>query len=152
MAGLVPALMIMEARGAAGAIRKAKCRHDRGDKPGGTLVLPRGAVVREPMMRASIALVTAVFTMLVAWSATAQTCLRPKWTECVSFPNGGRHTGVSPAGKTVTIDVPPGSEICVITEWEVRAETYAQFARNGVPWWPDRDWEVDVESFCFFKN
>lgn len=66
--------------------------------------------------------------------------------------NGGRHTGVSPAGKSVAIDVPPGSDICVITEWEVRAETYAQFARNGVPWWPDRDWEVDVESFCFFKN
>jgi hypothetical protein len=48
--------------------------------------------------------------------------------------------------------VPPGSDICVITEWEVRAETYAQFARNGVPWWPNRDWEVDVETFCFFKN
>jgi hypothetical protein len=108
--------------------------------------------IREPMMRATIVLVTAVFAMLVAWSASAQTCLRPKWTECVSFPNGGRHAGVSPAGKSVQIDVPPGSEICVITEWEVRAETYAQFARNGVPWWPDRDWEVDVETFCFFKN
>jgi hypothetical protein len=108
--------------------------------------------IQEPMMRASIVLVTAVFAVLVAWSASAQTCLRPQWTECVSFPNGGRHTGVSPAGKTVEIDVPPGSEICVITEWEVRAETYAQFARNGVPWWPDRDWEVDVDTFCFFKN
>jgi hypothetical protein len=82
-------------------------------------------------MRASIALVAAVFTMLVAWSASAQTCLRPKWTECVSFPNGGRHTGVSPAGKSVEIEVPPGSDICVITEWEVRAETYAQFAETG---------------------
>jgi hypothetical protein len=108
--------------------------------------------IREPTMRASIVLVTAVFTVLVAWSASAQTCLRPQWKQCVSFPNGGRHTGVSPAGKSVEIDVPPGSEICVITEWEVRAETYAQFARNGVPWWPDRDWEVDVETFCFFKN
>jgi len=51
----------------------------------------------------------------------------------------------------VQLDVPPGSEICVSNEWEVRAETYAQFSRNGAPW-PDRDWEVDVESFCFFKN
>ncbi len=102
-------------------------------------------------MRASIALVTAVFAMLAAWDADAQTCLRPKWTQCVSFPNGGRHTGVLPTGKSVQIDVPPGSDICVITEWEVRAETYALFARNGTPW-PDRDWEVDVDTFCFFRN
>jgi hypothetical protein len=102
-------------------------------------------------MRTSIALVTAVFAMLVAWDAGAQTCLRPKWTQCVSFPNGGRHTGVLPTGKSVQIDVPPGSDICVITEWEVRAETYALFARNGTPW-PDRDWEVDVDTFCFFRN
>jgi hypothetical protein len=83
--------------------------------------------------------------------APAQTCLRPKWTECIAFPNGGRHTGVSPYGVRVQADVPAGSEICVITEWEVRAETYAQFARNGVPW-PDRDWEVDVDTFCFYRN
>ena len=103
------------------------------------------------MMRASIALVATIFAMLVAWSASAQTCLRPKWTQCVSFPNGGRHTGVLPTGKSVQIDVPPGSDICVITEWEIRAETYALFARNGMPW-PDRDWEVDVDTFCFFRN
>src|SRR5260370_42460570 len=33
-----------------------------------------------------------------AADASAQTCLRPKWTECVEFPNGGRHTGGSPHG------------------------------------------------------
>jgi hypothetical protein len=103
------------------------------------------------MMRALILLAAACVAIFVARDATAQTCLRPKWTECVSFPNGGRHTGISTAGKSVQADVPPGSEICVITEWEVRAETYALFARNGVPW-PDRDWEVDVDTFCFFKN
>ena len=103
------------------------------------------------MMRASIALVTALFAVLLASDVGAQTCLRPAWTQCVSFPNGGRHTGVSPAGISVQLDVPPGSDICVSNEWEVRAETYAQFSRNGAPW-PDRDWEVDVESFCFFKN
>src|ERR1700719_314627 len=103
-------------------------------------------------MRIFVILALATVTTIAASNAFAQTCLRPKWTECVSFPNGGRHTGVSPAGKSVEIEVPPGSDICVITEWEVRAETYAQFARNGVPWWPDRDWEVDVETFCFFKN
>jgi hypothetical protein len=99
----------------------------------------------------SIVFASAVLATLAVGDAAAQTCLRPKWTECLAFPNGGRHTGVSPAGKSVQADVPPGSEICVITEWEVRAETYALFARNGVAW-PDRDWEVDVDTFCFFKN
>jgi len=84
-------------------------------------------------------------------SVFAQTCLRPKWTECVSFPNGGRHTGVNSDDKPVEAQVPPASDICVVNEWEIRAETYAQFHRNGVPW-PDRDWEVRVETFCFYKN
>ena len=99
----------------------------------------------------AIAIGASLLATFVASQATAQTCLRPKWTECVSFPNGGRHTGVSPYRVRVQLDVPPGSEICVINEWEVEADTYAQFARNGVPW-PDRDWEVDVDTFCFYKN
>ena len=83
--------------------------------------------------------------------APAQTCLRPKWTECVSFPNGGRHTGVSPYGKPVQLDVPPGAKICVSTEWEIRAENYVLFERDGHAW-PDRDWEVEAETFCFYRN
>ena len=83
--------------------------------------------------------------------ARAQTCLRPKWTECVSFPNGGRHTGVSPYGVPVQIEITPGPDICVSTEWEIEADTYAVFQRNGAPW-PNRDWEVRVETFCFYKN
>jgi hypothetical protein len=93
---------------------------------------------------------------LAAWAgsaagAGAQTCLRPKWTECVAFPNGGRHTGISPYGKTVQLDVPPGAKICVSTEWEIRAEDYVLFERDGHPW-PDRDWEVEAETFCFYRN
>jgi hypothetical protein len=84
-------------------------------------------------------------------AASAQTCLRPMWTECVSFPNGGRHTGINPQGQRVQIEVPAGPDICVSTEWEVRAETYALFERGGTPW-PNRDWEVEVENFCFYKN
>ena len=86
-------------------------------------------------------------------SASAQTpeCLRPKWTECVAFPNGGHHTGVSPQGEKVEADVPAGSEICVGNEEEIGATTYAQFWRNKVPW-PDRDWEVNAESFCFYRK
>ena len=95
--------------------------------------------------------IAVVLTAVAVESSRAQTCLRPQWTECISFPNGGRHTGVSPYGVPVQLNVPAGTEICVSNEWEVRAETYAQFARDGVPW-PDRDWEVDVNSFCFFKN
>jgi hypothetical protein len=88
---------------------------------------------------------------LVASEALGQACIRPKWTECVSFPNGGRHTGVSPYGVAVQLAVPPGSEICVSTQWEVRAEDYVQFTRNRLPW-PDRDWEVEAETFCFYRN
>jgi hypothetical protein len=98
----------------------------------------------------AIAIVLAAATV-AASSASAQTCLRPKWTECVQFPDGGRHTGVFPQGTAVQTDVPAGPEICVGNEEEIGAQTYAQFWRNGVPW-PDRDWEVNAETFCFYKN
>ena len=101
--------------------------------------------------RIFVILALATATMIAASNAFAQTCLRPKWTECISFPNGGRHTGTSPQGTPVRMEVPPGPDICVSNEWEIRAETYAQFARNGVPW-PNRDWEVRVEDFCFYRN
>jgi hypothetical protein len=99
---------------------------------------------------AVIPLVLAAVAM-TASGASAQTCLRPKWTECVQFPNGGRHTGVSPQGTPVQTEIPPGPEICVGNEEEIGAVTYAQFWRNGVPW-PDRDWEVNAETFCFYKR
>ena len=102
-------------------------------------------------MRISIVLAAAVIAMTLAFNAFAQTCLRPKWTECVSFPNGGRHTGVDAYGATLHMEVTSGSDICVINEWEIRAETYAQFSRNGEPW-PNPDWEVKVDNFCFYRN
>ena len=102
-------------------------------------------------MRSLVVVAITSAATVVASHASAQSCLRPKWTECVSFPHGGRHTGVSPYGTPVQAEVPAGAEICVSNEWEIRAETYAQFARNGVPW-PNRDWEVDVDTFCFYKN
>jgi hypothetical protein len=89
--------------------------------------------------------------ILAAPIASAQTCLRPKWTECISFPNGGRHTGVSPYGVRMQMEVTPGPDICVSTEWEIQAETYVQFRRNGAPW-PNRDWEVRIETFCFYRK
>jgi hypothetical protein len=101
-------------------------------------------------MRMVIVLAVTLLAVMAS-NAFAQTCLRPKWTECVAFPNGGKHTGVSSEGAPVQMEVAPGPDICVSNEWEIRAETYAQFERNGAPW-PDRDWEVNVESFCFYKN
>jgi len=101
-----------------------------------------------------IAIVLAAFAVLAAHAvsqASAQTCLRPHWTECVSFPNGGKHTGVDPDGERVEMEVTPGPDICVSLEWEIQAETYAEFSRGGMPW-PKRDWDVKVETFCFFKN
>jgi hypothetical protein len=102
-------------------------------------------------MRIFVVLAVATVAVVAVSQAFAQTCLRPKWTECVSFPNGGRHTGISPQGASVQMEVTPGPDICVSTEWEIRAETYAQFERNGAPW-PNRDWEVNVENFCFYRN
>jgi hypothetical protein len=106
---------------------------------------------QEWSMRIVVGLALAAAAMIAASHAFAQTCIRPKWTECVSFPNGGRHTGTSPQGAPVEMEVTPGPDICVSTEWEIRAETYALFARSGQPW-PNRDWEVRVEDFCFYKN
>jgi hypothetical protein len=102
-------------------------------------------------MRILIVLAIAAAEMTLASPSFARTCLRPKWTECVSFPSGGRHTGIDPQGAPVRIEVPPGPDICVSTEWEIRAETYALFERGGVRW-PNRDWEVEVDTFCFYKN
>jgi hypothetical protein len=82
-----------------------------------------------------LALALAAWSALAA-SANAQTCL---------------HTGISPYAKPVQLDVPPGAKICVSTEWEIRAENYVLFERDGHPW-PDRDWEVEAETFCFFRN
>ena len=104
-------------------------------------------------MRAILVAMSLV-TASAAFSAGAgaeTACMRPKWTECVSFPNGGRHTGISPDGKPVALDVPPGAKICVATQWEIRAEDYVLFERDGHPW-PDRDWEVEAETFCFYRN
>jgi hypothetical protein len=89
--------------------------------------------------------------MLVSHAFAQQTCLRPKWTECVAFPNGGRHTGIDPMGMPVQMEITSGANICVSNEWEIQADTYAQFSRNGMPW-PNPDWEVRVETFCFYKN
>ena len=103
-------------------------------------------------MRLVLAFAAAVTGLTLAAPTSAQqTCLRPKWTECLSFPNGGRHTGTDPYGKPVQLEVPAGSEICVRNEWEIRAESYVQFSRNGEPW-PHRDWEVRIENFCLYKN
>jgi hypothetical protein len=109
---------------------------------------PAGRHPAIPLVAIAIVLAAAA---AAASNASAQTCLRPKWTECVQFPNGGRHTGVSPQGTAVQMEIPAGPEICVGNEEEIGAVTYAQFWRNGVPW-PDRDWEVNAETFCFYKN
>ena len=102
-------------------------------------------------MRKLMATPIMAIATIIASHASAQTCLRPKWNECVSFPSGGRHTGVTPYGSPVQLGVPAGTKICVSNEWEIRAETYAQFSQNGSPW-PDRDWEVEVDTFCFYRN
>ena len=53
--------------------------------------------------------------------------------------------------RDVSFSRPSGAKICVSTEWEIRAENYVLFERDGHPW-PDRDWEVEAETFCFYRN
>ena len=96
--------------------------------------------------------VGAAAAFLSAAQALAQpTCLRPQWTECIAFPNGGRHVGYDFYNVRHEIAIPTNSEICVRNEWELQAELYSQFSRNGVPW-PNPDWEVNAETFCLYKN
>jgi hypothetical protein len=83
--------------------------------------------------------------------ASGQECIRPAWGKCVSFPNGGSHTGTSPKKEKITAEVAPGADICVSEEEELGGETFAHFARGGAPW-PNEDWLANVEDFCFFKK
>jgi hypothetical protein len=83
--------------------------------------------------------------------AAQQTCLRPKWTECVAFPNGGSHTGHTDQGKAVRAEITPGPDICVSNEEEIGGHTFAHFTRNNAAW-PEADWIVNVDDFCFYKN
>jgi hypothetical protein len=107
----------------------------------------------EEKMRVTIIAVTAAAgaAMLFGSAAFSQECLRPEWTACVAFPNGGSHTGVSIERMQVKIDVPPGPDICVVNHEEISGYTYARFQRNGTPW-PNEDWGVDIDTFCFYKN
>jgi hypothetical protein len=103
-------------------------------------------------MRVLVVSAAVVGAVMLASNALAQPqCLRPNWTECVTFPNGGRHTGIDPQSTPVQMDVPAGAEICVSLHWEIMADEYAQFTLNGQAW-PKRDWDVRVETFCFYKN
>jgi hypothetical protein len=89
--------------------------------------------------------------MTLGSTAFGQTCLRPHWGACVSFPNGGSHTGVSIQGMPVQTQVAPGPDICVSNEEEIGSGNYARFQRGGAPW-PDKDWGVNVDNFCFYQN
>jgi hypothetical protein len=96
-------------------------------------------------------LVVLAAVLLGGSSVFGQECIRPEWGKCVSFPNGGSHTGTSPKKEKVTAEVTPGPDICVINEEELGGETFARFARDGVPW-PNEDWFANAEDFCFFRK
>ncbi len=89
--------------------------------------------------------------LLSCCSVSAQECLRPAWGKCVSFPNGGSHTGTSIHKEKIEAEVPPGPEICVVNEEEIGGDTFARFARDGAPW-PNPDWAANVDDFCFFRK
>jgi len=101
-------------------------------------------------MRGVVFLVATV-TMTASSAVFGQECLRPKWTECVAFPNGGSHTGMSIQKEKIEAQVPPGANICVINEEEIGGYTFARFGRDGQPW-PNADWAANADDFCFFKK
>src|ERR1700683_2091372 len=84
-------------------------------------------------------------------SVLGQECIRPEWGKCVSFPNGGSHTGMSIQKEKIQADVTPGPDICVSNEEEIGGYTFARVQRNGLPW-PHADWGGNVDDFCFYKK
>jgi hypothetical protein len=104
-------------------------------------------VNRRKWMRGFVALAA----LMVSSSVFGQECIRPEWGKCVSFPNGGSHTGTSIQKEKIQAEVAPGPDICVINEEEIGGYTFARFGRNGAPW-PNADWAANVDDFCFFKK
>jgi hypothetical protein len=102
----------------------------------------RSLIVAAALMSGSMVLSSNVF---------GQECLRPAWGKCVSLPNGGTHTGESIQREKLKLDVPPGPDICVSNEEEIGGYTFARFQRNGAAW-PNEDWAVNVDDFCFYKK
>jgi hypothetical protein len=84
-------------------------------------------------------------------SVLGQECIRTEWGKCVSFPNGGSHTGMSIQKEKIQADVTPGPDICVSNEEEIGGYTFARFQRNGMAW-PNADWAANVDDFCFYKK
>jgi hypothetical protein len=95
--------------------------------------------------------VIVVAVVLLSQAAFGQECIRPAWGKCVSFPNGGSHTGMSIQREPLKTDVTPGPDICVSNEEEIGGYTFARFARAGQPW-PNKEWGVNVDDFCFFTK
>jgi hypothetical protein len=95
--------------------------------------------------------VVVVALMILGSDAFGQTCLRPEWGKCVSFPNGGSHSGVSIQGMPVQMEVTPGPDICVSNQEEIGSGTYARFERNKTPW-PNADWGVNADNYCFYQK
>jgi hypothetical protein len=97
----------------------------------------------------SVIIVLALWTMGSA--AFGQECIRPDWGKCAPFPNGGSVTGVSLQKEHVQAEVPPGPEICVSNHEEIGGDTFAHFQRNGMAW-PNEDFVVMIDDFCFFRK
>src|ERR1700722_18061993 len=98
-----------------------------------------------------VAALVAGTSALVSTSVLAQQCLRPEWGKCVGFPNGGKRTGGSIHREKVEADVAPAPDICVSNEEEIGGYTCARFQRAGAPW-PNADWGVNVDDFCFYQK
>jgi len=88
--------------------------------------------------------------LMVSSSVFGQECIRPEWGKCVSFPNGGSHTGTS-IQKKRSRRRSLRSRYLRDQRGGDRRYTFARFGRNGAPW-PNADWAANVDDFCFFKK
>src|SRR5258707_13594240 len=89
--------------------------------------------------------------LMVSSSVFGQECIRPEWGKCVSFPNGGSHTGTSIQKEKIQADVAPGPDICVINEEEIGGYTFPRFGGKGTPW-AEANLGAHREHFFFFHK
>ena len=99
----------------------------------------------------TVLILAALMAVLIVANSRAQECLRPEWTHCEEFPNGGRVTGVAIDKSKVEAEIPPASKICVVNHEEIGGDAFAHFERNGAPW-PVKDWVANVDTFCLIRK
>src|SRR5258708_16482354 len=89
--------------------------------------------------------------LMASSSVFGQECIRPEWGKCVSFPNGGSHTGTSIQKEKIQAEVAPGPDICVVNEEEIGGLSFAPVGPYGPPW-PNPRRAAQLRHFSLFPK